>query len=145
MWAKKYSRLWFQLLLILVCGAMAFWGVSNGQRWAPLLAFAVFIVASMLILPRLPNPMPQPMTVQGALVCIAWVIRIVGIVAALGCVLILASHPFLSDPLPYWALAIVLLLWGAWACGCLWLAKWIANKASKTRSEEHTSELQSRI
>jgi CDP-diglyceride synthetase len=132
MWVRKYSRLWFRFILILVCGAMAFWGVRNGQRWTPLLAFVIYVVAGMLIMPKLPNPIPQQMTLRGVLVFIAWFVRFLGIVAALGCVFILVSRTFLSNPLPYWATAIVFLIWGAWACGCLWLAQWISNKASTT-------------
>ena len=132
MWVKKYSRLLFQFLLILLCGGTALWGVRKGQRWTPLLAFVIYMVTGMVILPRLPNATSQPMTVRKALIFVAWVTRFVGIVAALGCVSILVSHPFLSNPLPYWAMAIVLLIWGVWACSCLWLAKWISNKASAT-------------
>lgn len=132
MWTKKYSRLFFLLFAILVCGGMAVWGVQNGHRWAPLPAFVIYMAAGMLILPRLPNPMPQPMTLRGALVFVAWIIRFVGIVGVFGCVFLVVSHPFLSNPLPYWALAIILLMWGGWACGCFWLANWISNKASVT-------------
>lgn len=55
MWVKKYSRLLFQFLFILLCGGAALWGARNGQRWAPLLAFVIYMIAGMIILPRLPN------------------------------------------------------------------------------------------
>jgi hypothetical protein len=132
MWVQKYCRLLFQFLLILLCGGTGLWGVRNGHPWVPLLAFIISIVISMLIVPRLPKPTPQRMTARGALIFVAWVARFIGVVAALGSVLILVSRPFLSNPLPYWAVAIVFLIWGVWAYGWLWLAKWISNKASVT-------------
>jgi hypothetical protein len=132
MWLKKYSRVIVQLLLLIVCAGAALWGVRSGLRWAPLLAFFIYLLAGMLILPKLPSPISQPITVRGALTVFTWVIRAVGIVALLGCILLLASYPFLSNPLPLWALTIVLLMWGIWGAGCFWLARWISNKASKT-------------
>ena len=132
MWVKKYSRIFLQFLLIIVFGGAAFLGIRNGQRWVPPAAFVVYLIASIIILPRFPSPMPQQVTLRGALDFTAWVIRLMGGVAALGAIAALVSYPFLSNPLPLWAMAIVLFMWATWACICLWVGHWISKKASTT-------------
>lgn len=136
MWVKKYSRIVVLFLLILAFGATAFWGARHGQRWTSLLAFVIYMVAATLILPRLPSPIAHPIAVRDLLNLAAGTVRFLGFVAALGCVLGVVSHSFLSNPLPLWLLGPVLLVWAAWACGCFWLAKWISKKARGTNPSQ---------
>jgi len=128
---KKYSRFVALFLLVLLYLVVAFWGVTRGHRWVPLLAFLTYIGVGAILLPRLSRSTSQPVTVRKALSFVAWIPRTVGIFAALACVLAIVSYPFLPNPLPPWALAIMLLMWSVWACGCFWLAHWISHKATQ--------------
>ena len=136
MWLIKHSRTIVQFLLVLAYGAIAMWGVKNNHRWVALFAFVAYFSSSALIVPKLPRPVTQPMTTRSVLLMLASAARFVSIVVGIACILLLASHPFLSNPLPIWALVPVALVWLLWACGSFWLYKWLKNKASELDSSQ---------
>ncbi|HKS75229.1 MAG TPA: hypothetical protein VJQ82_18630, partial [Terriglobales bacterium] len=102
----------------------------------PLLAFILYMVAGTLVLPRLPKVISGPVTTRSALSLIALFARLLGFVATLACIAGIVSYPFLSSPLPIWALIAVLIFWALWAFGCFWFAKWISNKAAQTHPSQ---------
>jgi hypothetical protein len=127
---KQYSR-----VLVLICGSFAVVTlncrlVSTGHYRLPLIVFAAFVLAVIVLFGKFPPPTTSSEETQRNLLRVSSALRQLGLFGAVGfLVYVLTSSRSDFQGMPTWEI-VLLYVWGAFVVGCyLWGARWYRRKA----------------